>query len=196
MKAFTGGATIDGDHVKIKLYMNGGVSQIRMYDSNVQLSIDKLVIINNALSKVSLEDLNDVDFYINELISIFKSTDIELLPLIGEYQLVHNIKLLSVYIKSCIASFTTDEAMQLLQCNRMQSELNADCNYQMNWNHYSISRQFIDEITETDSENIIVSTRELRNLVNQYVDLIQSKKDKVEKAYQIIISDINKHLRS
>ena len=196
MKEFTGGVMTSGDHVKINLSIKGGISQSRVYDSNVQLSIDKLSIINQALSKVPLEDLNDVDFYINQLIDLFKSTDIELLPLIGQYQVTHNITVLSVYIKSCINSFTVDEAIQLLQCDRMRSELNNDCNNQLTWNLHPLSRQFIDEITETNDENMVVSTRQLRNLVNQYVALIETKKDKIEKAYQNIISDINKQLSS
>ena len=78
----------------------------------------------------------------------------------------------------------------------MRSELNNDCNNQLTWNLHPLSRQFIDEITETNDENIVVSTRQLRNLVNQYVALIETKKDKIEKAYQNIISDINKQLSS
>lgn len=196
MKEFTGGAVTDGDHVKINLSIKGGATQSRIYDSNVQLSIDKLTIVNQALAKVSLEDLSDVDFYINQLIELFKSTNIELVPLIGPYQLRHNINILSTYIKSCIGSFTADDAIQLLKCDRMISELNTDCNNQLEWNSFSLSRQFIDEITETDDEDIVVSTRQLRNLVNQYVTIIKSKKDKIEKAYQNIISDINKQLSS
>lgn len=196
MKEFTGGTITNGNHVKINLSIKGGATQSRVYDSNVQLSIDKLTIINQALSKIPLEDLNDIDFYINQLIDLFKSTDIELLPLIGQYQVKHNVTILTTYIKSCISSFTVDEAIQLLQCNRMQTELNSDCNNQLDWNIRPLSRQFIDEITETNEESIIVLTRQLRNLVNQYVALIEAKKDKIEKAYQIIISDINKQLSS
>ena len=196
MKEFTGGVITAGDHVKINLSIKGGISQSRVYDSNVQLSIDKLSIINQGLAKVPLEDLNNVDFYINQLIDLFKSTDIELLPLIGQYQVNHNITVLSIYIKSCINSFAVDEAIQLLQCDRMRSELNNDCNNQLTWNLHPLSRQFIDEITETNDENMVVSTRQLRNLVNQYVALIKTKKDKIEKAYQKIISDINKQLSS
>lgn len=209
MKEFSGGVSRTDNHIKINLSIQGGTNQTRVYDNNIQLSINKLTIVNEALSKLSIETLNDIKFYINGIIALFKMTNIDFLPLNGQYQLIYNIKLLIIYTSSCINKSLAivdskqpsvdhiDEMIQLLNCNRMIQELNIDTQKNIKISkesHNSIqsNKVIIEQLNnENNCKKLCLI---LKDLIDQYINIIISKKSDIEKIYQNNISNINKIL--
>lgn len=188
----TGGITNTNNHFKINLQINGGDTQIRVYDNNTQIAIDKLIIINEALNKISLESKSDAQFYLNELILLFKLVYLDFIPNNGTYQMIHNINILTIYIISCSKHFNENEAIQLLNCDRFIKELNSDCDN--NIMQININNTYIDELQELISVDIVIATRKLRTLFNEYVKIIESKKNKIQSTYLELIEQAQKYI--
>lgn len=185
-RQFTGGASVAPDQIQIHLKI-GGKTQQRVYNP-IDHSIDKLSIVAKALSQISLESTADINFYVNQVITLFAPTHISLLPNISEYQMMHNMQILIMYIKSCIDTFSDIQALQLLNHNRIVSELTADLetvnekpDINMSDDHTMIQSIGI-------SGDVQVLSKKLRDVFNQYVQIINSKKAELE---QVCLAHIN-----
>lgn len=194
-KQFTGGASIDSNQIRVQLRI-GGQTHVRTYNT-IDHSITRLIIITEALSKITLESNIDVKFFIEQLAILFRSTNISLLPNIGPYQISHNIYILDTYIRACMQPFLIEEAIQLLNYNRIIRELESDtsCSIQLTDStkplKHMISHNIICDFS--DGHILRIATK-LRDILNQYVQIINSKKIEIELAYTKIIKQIDNKL--
>jgi hypothetical protein len=186
-----GGVSNTNDHFLINLQIDGGECQKRIYDNNVQDSINRLIIINNTLNKIPIENNSDALFYLNELMTIFRSLYLDFIPTIGSYQITHNINLLLIYINSRVNNFNPNDAIKLLNCNRMISEFNSDCN--CDCDEATVMDIIIDDI-QVEYNDIIFATKKLRILFNDYMKIIESKKDEIQSTYLEMVNKIKKYL--
>lgn len=194
-KQFTGGASIDADQIQINLYV-GGQTQTRAYNT-IHQAVDRLVIISEALSKIPIESTSDAIFYTNQLVTLFRPTQVSFLPNIGTYQTIHNIHTLNIYIQSCMDPFSPSESLQLLNHNRIVSELKSDTSENLSCGITfvpNISKDHIDELCNTTTENIVIASRHLRNTFNQYVQMIVSEKKTIDLSSHKLIEQINNEL--
>lgn len=194
-KQFTGGATIDSNQIRVQLRI-GGQSHVRTYNT-IDHSITRLLIITKALSKITLESTADVKFFIEQLAILFRSTNISLLPNIGLYQISHNICILDTYIRACMQPFLIEEAIQLLNYNRIIRELESDtsCSIQL-IDTNKPSKQIISHniLCEFSDGHILRIATKLKDILNQYVQMINSKKIELESACTKMVKQIDQTL--
>ncbi len=177
-----GGVNTYDDHIQINMEISGGKTQSRNYCNTVDLSINRLNIINEALNKIPIEDESNAIFYLNELINLFSSVNLNFVNNFGNYQIIHNINILNNYMISCIKTINIEEVLQLIDCNRMIEEFNKDCCYKK-LIKVENNIKLIDEIQYLNIDEIVIPVRKLRFLFNEYVKLIESKKNLIEKSY-------------
>lgn len=194
-KQFTGGASIDSNQIRVQLRI-GGQSHVRTYNT-IDHSIARLIIITETLSKITLESTTDVKFFIEQLAILFRPTNISLLPNIGSYQIGHNICILDTYIRACMQPFLIEEAIQLLNYNRIIKELESDtsCSIEL-IDTTEPSKQIISHniLCELSDGHILRIATKLKDILNQYVQLIQSKKIELESACTNMVKQIDQKL--
>jgi hypothetical protein len=194
MKQFTGGVVVKAGRVQVDLQIAGGRVQSRIYCDDVQPAIDKLVIIDRALTELELTSTDDAVFYVRELSSLLQPTHLDLLPMVGSYQIVHNITAIGVYVRACLALFSTKEALQLLNCARMETELNADCDTSLGDMAVDNDADYRSSEPIDCTTDIITAIKELRQLFSKYVQTIATERENLQTAYRRQIDQIRRRL--
>lgn len=193
-KEFTGGVVTKDSLISINLnFVNGG-SQTRVYVDTITESIDKLVIVTNALSKIKLDDEDSMRFYVNELVTLFSSTKIDFVQNIGLYQLYHNINLLIGYINQCIKSKDAYFDILILDCYRMIEEFETDTNKQIYKPKNELTIIF--DVKPYDKKEVIMVANELQSLLTKYVSSIESRKIDIQKLYKSLVNAIENSINS
>ena len=196
-KQFTGGASVSKDHIHIHMCV-GGQTQARAYNT-INQSVDKLTIVAEALSKISLESTSDAIFYLDQLVTLFAPTNISILPCTGSYQITHNIHTLKVYLGACLEPFSINEAMQILNCTRIVRELESDltraaqpmCALELN-GHLELTSK--ESICDTTDERIVQSVQQLREIFMKYIRAINTHRKEIDAACNSLVGQIDQTL--
>lgn len=188
MKQFSGGITSSNDHLHLNLQIGGGAAYTRVYDNNVVIAIDKLLIVNKALDKLAIESQADSVFYIDQLINLFKSAHIEFLYGSSVYQTLHNAKILKTYLSHLVKKFNATDVLEVLGLTKILLDIDQDVSlgcYQIDTDH-----PYIDEIQEDADEGLIIMSRQIRNDFNKLCSVIESKQSEIQSAYEVLVNDL------
>lgn len=192
-KHFTGGASVTPKQIQINLKI-GGISQSRVYNP-INHSINKLIIISKTLDQLASESISEIDFYVNQLIILFEPTNLNLLPSIGEYQMIHNMQILIIYITACVESFSEIQALQLLNHNRIAAELYSDIDkIDQDANIIDQTPEYKSIQSNSNDNNPHSLYKKLNRIFNQYVQIINLHREEIEKMCLVNINQLDQSL--
>jgi hypothetical protein len=193
MKEFIGGITNFNGHIQLNLQINGGSEYTRVYENDILAAIKKLEIINTALGKIALETHDDAIFYVDQLMEIFKYTNIEFLYGKNNYQCKYNARVLKFYLRHMIKKFKSRDILELLGLTKILTDLNNDIDIKNLDIH--INNAYIDEIIENAEESLIIITREARNNFEELCKIIKLKQPEVQKYYNKLIDSVRNSIK-
>ncbi len=189
MKQFVGGITNSDNQIQLNLQIAGGAAYSRVYNNNVSIAIDKLLIVNEALSKLPIESHTDTVFYIDQLINLFKSTHIEFLYGSSTYQIIHNAQIIRLYLSHLIKKFNTSDILEALGLTKILTDVEQDVS--IGCHQVDTINPYIDELIDDDEENLLIITRQIRNSFTEICAYISSKQSEIQTAYDILVRDLD-----
>lgn len=188
MKQFVGGITNSNDQIHLNLQIAGGAAYSRVYDNNVIIAVNKLLTVNEALSKLAIESHADSVFYIDQLINLFKASNIEFLYGSSMYQIMHNIKILKIYLSHLVKKFNATDALEVLGLTKILLDIDQDvalgC-YKIDTDH-----PYIDEVIEDGEESLLIITRQIRNNFTELCSTIKSNQSNIQTAYESLVNEL------
>lgn len=188
MKQFVGGITNSSDQVQLTLQIAGGSAYTRVYDNDVAIAINKLCAIHEALIELSLDGHADIVFYIDQLTNLFRSTNIEFLHGSAPYQNIHNAKILKVYLSYLSRKFNAPDILDALGLTKISKDIDADVSLEC---HKIITNDpYIDELAESDNENLLIIARQIRTLFTELCTLINAKQSEIQTAYEELVNNL------
>lgn len=192
MKQFVGGITKLDGQIQLNLQINGGAKYTRIYESKVDTALAKLCVIEKALNKISLETVDDVAFYVSQLMDLFRFTHIQFLSGSNNFQVRYNARVLQFYIDHIIKKFNSMDILELLGLTKILSEAKKDI--KLEFRSMNIKESYLDEIIENEEETLILTVRKVRNSFTTLCSLINEKHTEIQKYYDNMINNMKTQL--
>lgn len=187
MKQFTGGIVTSNNQIHLNLQIAGGKAYTRVYDNNISVAINKLQSINDALINLSIDSNTDATFYVEQIINLLQSSNVEFLYGSSVYQSEHNAKVLKVYLSHMIKKNSIQDMLDILGLTKIRSEINDDTAVECDQTVVNIP--YVDGTVSTES--LLELTNQIKIMFSELCTLITSKQSEIQAAYEELISNLN-----
>jgi hypothetical protein len=195
--SISGGLNSKGDQTTLTFAIKGGKTCTKVYNDTVSTAIHRFVIISSTLSKMITTKPNDINFYISQLIELFKYSHIECLPGTAEYQIHYNAWLIDGYIRMILESNDLSIIVELLDLNsilrtiEIASKYDIDIEYDVAPIKVKKCKQAIQKSTDDTLKSYLQSINKNIKLLEDY---ILDNKSSLDDAYKAILKVAKKHL--
>lgn len=169
----------------------GNESYSRSYDANLDKLISKFTIAVRNLSKLNLNNSDDVQFYLENAMVILKHAHINWLAFSRYncgYQLRHNCNLIRAFLKSK-NSFNTQRGLQVIGALNVLENLKRDTGLTLDNASRPHCRETI--ILQDSDVDIIDCIKLLKEELNSYADLLSKHKQELHRAYDKMFENIH-----
>ncbi len=171
----------------------GSESCSRSYDANLDKLISKFTIGIRNLSKVNLNNSDDVQFFLENAMVILKHAHINWLsfsPRNCSYQLRHNCNLIRAFLKTK-KEFNTQKALQIIGALNVLDNLKKDTGLILDKNIQQCRETIILQDSDID---IVECAKLLKDELIQYQDLLSKYNKEMHQAYDQIFESIHRCL--
>ncbi len=171
----------------------GSESCSRSYDANLDKLISKFTIGIRNLSKVNLNNSDDVQFFLENAMVILKHAHINWLsfsPRNCSYQLRHNCNLIRAFLKTK-KEFNTQKALQIIGALNVLDNLKKDTGLILDKNIQQCRETIILQDSDID---IVECAKLLKDELIQYQDLLSKYNKEMHQAYDKIFESIHRCL--